>query len=43
MSEDAPVEGTPLIAPSNTDHPLYENIVEIDSSDFSANMGGSES
>lgn len=28
MSEDAPVEGTPLIAPSNTDHPLYENIVE---------------
>ena len=28
MSEDAPVEGTTLIAPSNTDHPLYENIVE---------------
>ena len=28
MSENAPVEGTPLIAPSNTDHPLYENIVE---------------
>ncbi len=28
MSEDAPVEGTPLIAPSNTEHPLYENIVE---------------
>ena len=28
MSEDGPVEGTPLIAPSNTDHPLYENIVE---------------
>jgi FeS assembly SUF system protein len=28
MSEDAPIEGTPLIAPSNTDHPLYENIVE---------------
>ncbi|MDA9953217.1 SUF system Fe-S cluster assembly protein [Planktomarina sp.] len=28
MSEDAPFEGTPLIAPSNTDHPLYENIVE---------------
>ena len=28
MSEDAPVEGTPLIAPSNTDHPLYENIIE---------------
>lgn len=23
-----PVEGTPLIAPSSTDHPLYEPIVE---------------
>ena len=28
MSEDALVEGTPLIAPSNTDHPLYDNIVD---------------
>ena len=28
MSEDAPVEGTPLIAPSSTDHPLYDNIVD---------------
>ena len=28
MLEDAPVEGTPLIAPSNTDHPLYDNIVD---------------
>ncbi len=24
----APVEGTPLIAPSTTDHPLYEPVVE---------------
>ena len=24
---DAPVEGTPLIAPSSTDHPLYDQIV----------------
>lgn len=24
----APLEGTPLIAPSSTDHPLYEAIVE---------------
>ena len=24
----APLEGTPLIAPSSTDHPLYEGIVE---------------
>jgi FeS assembly SUF system protein len=23
-----PVEGTPLIKPSTTDHPLYENVVE---------------
>ena len=28
MLEDAPVEGTPLIAPSSTDHPLYDNIVD---------------
>ena len=28
MLEDAPVEGTPLIAPSNTDLPLYDNIVD---------------
>ncbi|MEM8871677.1 MAG: SUF system Fe-S cluster assembly protein [Pseudomonadota bacterium] len=25
---DTPMEGTPLIAPSSTDHPLYEQIVE---------------
>lgn len=25
---DAPMEGTPLIKPSTTDHPLYETIVE---------------
>jgi FeS assembly SUF system protein len=25
---DAPMEGTPLIVPSSTDHPLYEQIVE---------------
>lgn len=25
---DAPVEGTPLIKPSSTDHPLHEAIVE---------------
>ncbi len=25
---EAPLEGTPLIAPSTTDHPLYEGIVE---------------
>ena len=24
----APLEGTPLIAPSNTDHPLYDSLVE---------------
>ena len=23
-----PLEGTPLIAPSSTDHPLYEQVVE---------------
>ena len=23
-----PLEGTPLIAPSSTDHPLYDNLVE---------------
>ena len=23
-----PMEGTPLIAPSSTDHPLYDNVVE---------------
>ena len=28
MSEDALVEGTPLIAPSNTGHPLYDTIVD---------------
>lgn len=26
--DDAPMEGTPLIKPSTSDHPLYENIVE---------------
>ena len=25
---DAPMEGTPLIQPSTTDHPLYDGIVE---------------
>ncbi len=25
---DAPLEGAPLIAPSSTDHPLYDSIVE---------------
>ena len=25
---DHPVEGTPLIEPSSTDHPLYEQVVE---------------
>ncbi len=25
---DAPLEGTPLIAPSSTEHPLYEAVVE---------------
>lgn len=28
MNDTPPLEGTPLIAPSSTDHPLYENIVE---------------
>ena len=26
--QSAPMEGTPMIQPSSTDHPLYENIVE---------------
>lgn len=25
---NAPIEGTPLIKPSTTDHPLYDNVVE---------------
>ena len=25
---DAPMEGTPLIKPSTTDHPLYDSVVE---------------
>jgi FeS assembly SUF system protein len=28
MSDEAPVEGIPLIAPSSTNHPLYESIVD---------------
>ncbi len=28
MSSDQMVEGTPLIKPSTTDHPLYDSIVE---------------
>ena len=28
MSDEAPVEGTPMIAPSSTNHPLYEIIVD---------------
>ena len=28
MSDESPVEGTPLIAPSSTDHTLYDNIVD---------------
>ena len=28
IETDAPVEGTPLIRPSTTDHPLYEPVVE---------------
>jgi len=28
VQSDAPMEGTPLIAPSSTDHPLYDMIVE---------------
>ncbi|WP_281982390.1 SUF system Fe-S cluster assembly protein [Thalassorhabdomicrobium marinisediminis] len=26
--QSAPMEGTPMIQPSSTDHPLYDNIVE---------------
>lgn len=28
MSDEAPVEGTPMIAPSSISHPLYESIVD---------------
>ncbi|WP_420863171.1 SUF system Fe-S cluster assembly protein [Algirhabdus cladophorae] len=28
MTDATPIEGTPLIKPSSTDHPLYDNIVE---------------
>ena len=28
MSDESPIEGTPLIAPSSTDHPLYDNTVD---------------
>ena len=28
MSDEAQVEGTPMIAPSSTNHPLYESIVD---------------
>ena len=28
MTDATPVEGTPLIKPSSTDHPLYDNVVE---------------
>ena len=28
MSDEAPIEGTPMIAPSSTNHPLYESIVD---------------
>ena len=28
MTEHTPMEGTPLIKPSSTDHPLHEQIVE---------------
>ncbi|MEI4231513.1 SUF system Fe-S cluster assembly protein [Roseovarius sp. D22-M7] len=28
MNSSEPLEGTPLIAPSSTDHPLYDQIVE---------------
>ena len=28
MNDATPLEGTPLIAPSSTDHPLYEGLVE---------------
>jgi FeS assembly SUF system protein len=27
-TQQPPIEGTPLIAPSSTDHPLYDQIVE---------------
>jgi FeS assembly SUF system protein len=27
-ASDAPVEGTPLIKPSTTDHPLYDQVVD---------------
>jgi len=27
-SQQTPVEGTPLIAPSSTEHPLYDTVVE---------------
>jgi len=28
MNDQSPMEGTPLIKPSSTEHPLHENIVE---------------
>lgn len=28
MNAEAPMEGTPLIKPSSTDHPLYDSVVE---------------
>lgn len=28
MNSEAKIEGTPLIKPSSTDHPLYENVVD---------------
>ena len=28
IESDAPLEGTPLIRPSSTDHPLYDQVVE---------------
>ncbi len=28
MNAEAPMEGAPLIKPSTTDHPLYDNVVE---------------
>lgn len=27
-NQDSPMEGTPLISPSSTDHALYDNVVE---------------
>ena len=27
-ANDGPIEGTPLIKPSSTDHPLYDSVVE---------------